>query len=58
LEPGAARWWLAGSAPGEEAGRAALSAVGLTPLLDLGLTTGAADVAVAVVRTGLEQLGA
>jgi nicotinate-nucleotide--dimethylbenzimidazole phosphoribosyltransferase len=58
LEPGAARWWLAGSAPGEEAGRAALSAVGLTPLLDLGLTTGGADVAVAVVRTGLEQLGA
>jgi nicotinate-nucleotide--dimethylbenzimidazole phosphoribosyltransferase len=58
LRPGAERWWLAGSTPVDDAGRAALTAVGLTPLLDLGLTTGGADVAVAVVRTGLEQLGA
>ena len=58
LRPGAERWWLAGSQPTDEAGRRALAATGLTPLLDLGLTTGSADVAVAVVRTGLEQLGA
>lgn len=58
LRPGAERWWLAGSQPTDEAGRRALAATGLTPLLDLGLTTGSADVAVALVRTGLEQLGA
>lgn len=58
LRPDAQRWLLAGSAPVEEAGRKALAAAGLTPLLDLGLTVGSADVAVAVVRTGLEQLGA
>lgn len=58
LVPGAQRWWLAGSAPGDTAGQAALGALGLTPLLDLGLRSGGADVAVAVVRAGLEQLGA
>lgn len=58
LEPGAERWWLAGSQPLDNPGRLALTAVGLVPLLDLGLGTGSADVAVAVVRTGLEQLGA
>ena len=58
LRPGAARWWLAGSVPTHPAGRLALTAVGLTPLLDLGLTDSSADVAVAVVRTGLELLGA
>lgn len=58
LQPGAHRWWIAGSAPLDSAGRDALAAVGLTPLLDLGLGTGSADVAVAVVRSGLELLGA
>lgn len=58
LQPGAARWWLAGSTPAEPAAAQALAAAGLEPLLDLGLTSGAADVAVAVVRAGLEQLGA
>jgi len=58
MQPGAQRWWLAGSVPVEPAGRLALLSVGLTGLLDLGLTTGSADVAVALVRTGLEQLGA
>jgi nicotinate-nucleotide--dimethylbenzimidazole phosphoribosyltransferase len=58
LVPGAQRWWIAGSAPVETAGLAALTSLGVTPLLDLGLRTGGADVAVAVLRTGLEQLGA
>jgi nicotinate-nucleotide--dimethylbenzimidazole phosphoribosyltransferase len=58
LHPGAHRWWLAGSAPLDVAGAAGLAGAGLTPLLDLGLARGSADVAVAVVRAGLEQLGA
>lgn len=58
LQPGADRWWLAGARPVDQAGRLALTAVGLPPLLDLELPTGSADVAVAVVRTRLEQLGA
>jgi nicotinate-nucleotide--dimethylbenzimidazole phosphoribosyltransferase len=58
LQPGAARWWIAGSTPGDPAARSALTATGLVPLLDLGLSAGSADVAVAVVRVGLEQLGA
>ncbi len=58
LQPGAESWWLAGSTPLDAAGVSALAGVGLTPLLDLGLGDGSADVAVAVVRTGLEQLGA
>ena len=56
--PGAERWWLAGSRPATPAGRTAARALGLTPLLDLGLTTGSADLAVALVRTALEQRGA
>jgi nicotinate-nucleotide--dimethylbenzimidazole phosphoribosyltransferase len=51
------RWWLAGSTPVLPAAAAAWTRLGITPLLDLGLTEGSADVAVAVVRTGLEQLG-
>ncbi len=58
IRPGAERWWLAGSLPAEHAARLAMDRLGLTPLLDLGLTSGSADIAVAVVRTGLEQLGA
>jgi nicotinate-nucleotide--dimethylbenzimidazole phosphoribosyltransferase len=56
--PGAERLWIAASQPLDQAGRLALTAVGLTPLLDLGLGEGSADLAVALVRTGLEQLGA
>lgn len=58
MQPATERRWLAGSLPTHSAGRLALTAVGLTPLLDLGMTQGSADVAVAVVRTGLELLGA
>jgi nicotinate-nucleotide--dimethylbenzimidazole phosphoribosyltransferase len=57
-EPGAHVWWIAGSVPHDAAGAVALEGIGLTPLLDLGLSTGSADIAVAVVRTRLEQLGA
>ena len=56
--PGAAQWLLAGSAPSSPHARRALQQAGLTPLLDLGLGTTGADVAVAVVRAGLESLGA
>lgn len=51
-------WWLAGSTPVLPAAAKAWRAIGLEPLLDLGLTEGSADVAVAAVRAGLEQLGA
>ncbi len=56
--PGAEQLWLAGSQPLDHAGRLALTGLGLTPLLDLGLDHGSADLAVGLVRTGLEQLGA
>ena len=56
--PGAEQLWLAGSQPLDQAGRLALTGLGLTPLLDLGLDQGSADLAVGLVRTGLEQLGA
>jgi nicotinate-nucleotide--dimethylbenzimidazole phosphoribosyltransferase len=55
---GGLRWWIAGSAPTTGAGVTALTGAGLTPLLDLGLTHSSADIAVAVVRAGLEALGA
>lgn len=58
LQPGAARWWLGGSRPEDVAGAAAFTALGLEPLLNLGLTSGGADLAVAVVRVALEQAGA
>lgn len=58
LQPGAESWWIAGSQPTHPAGVAALAGIGLTPLLDLGLAEGSADLAVAVVRLRLEQLGA
>jgi nicotinate-nucleotide--dimethylbenzimidazole phosphoribosyltransferase len=51
-------WWLAGSAPVLPAAARAWASLGLQPLLDLGLTEGSADVAAAVVRAGLELLGA
>lgn len=49
---------ISGSAPVHPAAASAITAAGLTPLLDLGLTQGSADIAVAVVRAGLEALGA
>lgn len=55
---GARDWLLAGSAPEELPARRALESAGLSPLLDLGLGRAGADVAVAVVRAGLEALGA
>lgn len=57
-QPGAERWLLAGSAPDDQVAARALAQAGLVPLLDLGLGTTGADVAVAVVRAGLESLGA
>jgi nicotinate-nucleotide--dimethylbenzimidazole phosphoribosyltransferase len=58
LRPESRALMMAGSQPAEPLGALALSATQLVPLLDLGLTTGSADVAVSVVRAGLEQLGA
>jgi nicotinate-nucleotide--dimethylbenzimidazole phosphoribosyltransferase len=58
LQPDCLRWLLAGSQPTEAPGELALGATQLVPLLDLGLGADGADVAVAVVRTGLELLGA
>lgn len=58
LRPSAKDFLLAGSQPVDKVGALALGATQLVPLLDLGLDTGSADIAVAVVRAGLEQLGA
>lgn len=58
LRPGSVDFLLAGSSPADRVGGLALAATPLRPLLDLGLGTGSADIAVAVVRAGLEQLGA
>jgi NaMN:DMB phosphoribosyltransferase len=58
LRPGATGCLLAGSQPVDKVGALALAATQLVPLLDLGIDSGSADVAVAVVRAGLEQLGA
>ena len=58
VRPEAAQWLLAGSAPDSPQATAALRQAGLTPLLDLGLGATGADVAVAVVRAGLELLHA
>ncbi len=51
-------WWLPGSLPVLPAAARAWRSLGLEPLLDLGLDDGSADVAVSVVRTGLDLLGA
>lgn len=58
MRPSAKAYLLAGSQPVDKVGALALAATQLTPLLDLGLEAGGADVAVSVVRAGLEQLGA
>jgi nicotinate-nucleotide--dimethylbenzimidazole phosphoribosyltransferase len=50
--------WLAGSQPVHPAAARAWASLEREPLLDLGLTDGSADVAVAVIRAGLELLGA
>jgi hypothetical protein len=57
-QPAAVQWLLAGSTPDHPQAARALTQAGLTPLLDLGLGLMGADVAVAVVRAGLESLGA
>lgn len=56
--PGAVQWLLAGSTPDDAHATRALERAGLTPLLDLGLGPAGADIAVVVVRAGLESLGA
>lgn len=50
--------WLPGSVPVLPAAAKAWVSLGLEPLLDLGLREGSAEVAVSVVRAGLELLGA
>lgn len=57
-QPDVGRWLLAGSTPDDPHAARALAQAGLAPLLDLGLGSAGADVAVAVVRAGLEALGA
>lgn len=56
--PADMQWLLAGSTPDSAHAARALELAGLTPLLDLGLGPAGADIAVAVVRAGLESLGA
>lgn len=48
--PGAAGWWLASGLPADPAGRAALLALGLVPLLELELAGDASRYALAVLR--------
>ena len=50
--------WLPGSVPVLPAAAKAWSSLAFEPLLDLGLGEGSADVAIGVVRAGLELLGA
>jgi nicotinate-nucleotide--dimethylbenzimidazole phosphoribosyltransferase len=55
LAPGAAAWWLAGQAPPSPAGRSCHRELGLTPLLDLGLSAPqGADLAHAVLVAGVD----
>lgn len=56
LCPGAQQHWLAGSTPVHPPAAQAWRSLGLTPLLDLGLAVGSADVAEAVVLAGLAAL--
>jgi nicotinate-nucleotide--dimethylbenzimidazole phosphoribosyltransferase len=58
LRPQARELVLAGSRPADPVGVLALTATQLVPLLDLGLGPEAADIAVAVVRTGLDLIEA
>lgn len=55
LAPGAAAWWLAGQAPPSPAGRACHRELGLSPLLDLGLSAPeGADLAQVVLVAGVD----
>lgn len=59
LAPGAAAWWLAGHRSTEPAQEHALKALGLEPLLDLGMRLGEGSGAVAalpVLRSGIAVL--
>ena len=58
LAPAAKERWLPGSVPAHPPAAQAWRSLGLTPLLDLGLEGGSGEVAAAVVRVALEQLGA
>lgn len=57
LAPAAPRWWLAGERATSVAGRAAFSAVGLEPLLDIGVTAGGPQLTWALLRAGIETAG-
>jgi len=58
LAPGGATWWLAGQAPPNPAAAQALTAVGLTPLLDLQLSLPlGADLALSVLLQAVEVVG-
>jgi nicotinate-nucleotide--dimethylbenzimidazole phosphoribosyltransferase len=54
LAPGAAGWWLAGDTPSSPGGQRALADLGLTPLLDLRLSSGGAGPAVQVLLAGID----
>ena len=58
LAPGGAAWWLAGQAPPNPAAAKALTALGLTPLLDLELALPlGADLALSVLLQAIEVVG-
>jgi len=54
LSTQASTWWLAGSRPTTGAGRAALGALGLEPLLDLGVQVGGAPLALGLLRGAVD----
>lgn len=57
LAPGAAAWWLAGQQPPNPAARRAVTALGLAPLLDLGLALPlGADLALSVLEQAVRSL--
>jgi nicotinate-nucleotide--dimethylbenzimidazole phosphoribosyltransferase len=58
LQPDLDEWLIAGSAPHDPSAAQVFMRIGLDPLLNLGLVRGSADVAAAVVRAGLDILGA
>ena len=53
LEPDAAHRWLAGARPTSAAGLAAHRALGLEPLLDVGVTAGGPALTLALLRAGI-----
>ncbi|MFT3900374.1 MAG: nicotinate-nucleotide--dimethylbenzimidazole phosphoribosyltransferase [Gordonia sp. (in: high G+C Gram-positive bacteria)] len=56
LAPGAGEWWLAGHVGADPAHAIALTRLGLTPLLDLGMASGGALAAVPLVAAATEIL--